>query len=181
VRLNSGVRRRRRVTVEAGLKQYLESGAVPPSLERSLADPAARRALYRVIVSQPIRPFRHLLLRLLDEEIRFREALWNGSVADPDDYFEGVYHCAFLLSRCGEPADTSALWKVQYLNQDIGEIDVGNFVGAGVTETLAFLDQRRDETSSEIASYIRESLSHPGTQEWMQNWESGCRTSIGGA
>lgn len=120
------------------------------------------------------------MLRLLEEEIRFREALWNGSATDAGDYCEGIYHCAFLLSRCGDPSDTAALWKVQYLNQDIGELYVGNFVGAGIKETLDFLDRQTDESSMDIAAYIRDSLASPAATEWIERWEDGCRSSISG-
>jgi hypothetical protein len=73
------------------------------------------------------------------------------------------------------------LWKVQYINQDIGEIDVGNFVGAGVAETLAYLDSAPDDVSQEIAEYIRSSMDHPQAAEWLKSWENGCRESIAGA
>jgi hypothetical protein len=167
------------MTIEDQLKEYLRGETMSPELEASIIDPTIRRALYRQIVNQAAHPFRPLLLRLLREEISFRKALWNGEVEDTDDYFEGIYHCAFLLSRCGDPSDTEVLWSVMYLNQDIGELDVGNFVGAGVEETLAFLDQAQNNLSEKIAAYIRESLDHPHTRQWLQSWESGCRESIG--
>jgi hypothetical protein len=166
------------MNIEQHLKQYLESGVIPPMLEATIGDASTRRVIYRSIVSGPIHPFRHLLLRLLEEEIAFRKALWEREAQDEGDYFEGIYHCAFLLSRCGNPADIAALWKVQYLNQDIGEIDVGNFVGAGVYETLSFLDRAGDATSQEIARYIRQSLDHPKAIEWLNSWEKGCRENI---
>ena len=169
------------MNIDRLIEQFLETGSVSPTLVASLPDPSIRFALYRQIVKMPVHLFRQLLLRLLEEEIAFRNALWEGSVTDEDDYFEGIYHCAFLLSRCGDPSDTAALWKVQYMNQDIGEIDVGNFVGAGISETLSFLDSTIDDASHEIAEFIRRSTNHPQAAEWLKNWEDRCRESIAGA
>jgi hypothetical protein len=172
---------RKSMKTEQHLKQYLESGVIPAALDAALGEPSARRGLYRSIVNGPIHPFRQLLLRLLEKEVSFREALWEGDVEDDEDYFEGIYHCAFLLSRCGDPSDAAALWKAQHLNQDIGEMDVGNFVGAGVAETLSFLDRATDEVSQEIARYIRGSLNHPEAVEWLKSWDKRCRENIRGA
>lgn len=158
--------------IEQHLEQYLSTGEISSELEAALSEPSTRRLAYLSIVNQPIPPFRRLLLRLLEEEIAFREAVWEGKAKGAEVASEGIYHCAFLLSRCGNPADTAALWKVQYLNQDIGEIDVGNFVGAGISETLSFLDKAGDETSQEIARFIRESLDHPKAAEWLNSWET---------
>jgi hypothetical protein len=166
--------------LETQLKQYIATGDISPELEASFAEPSSRRQLYRLMVDEPAGPFRPLLVRLFEQEIQFRNALWNGEVADPADYFEGIYHSAFLLSRCGDPSDVPTLWRAQYLNQDIGELDVGNFVGAGVDRTLEFLAQQSGKEYSEIAEFIRESLSHPSALEWIQSWKEGCRASIGG-
>ena len=121
---------------------------------------------------QPPRPYRRLLLRLLDVEIAFRTAIWEGSAEADEESAEGIFHCAYLLSRCGEPADAKALWKAQYLNQDVGELEVGYFIGAGVPETLKFLANENDESSQEIAGYIRDSLQHPKAIEWLASWQA---------
>jgi len=76
-----------------------------------------------------------------------------------------------LLSRCGEPEDAKAIWKAQYLNQDVGEIEVGNFVGAGASEALAFLAKSNDEVSQEISEFIRSSLSQPNASDWLASWK----------
>lgn len=160
------------MTITKHLQSYLESGQISRELEESLDNPAERHMLYKLLVNQPAPPYRHLLLRLLDNEIAFRMALWHGHMEGDGDSAEGIHHCAYLLSRCGEPADAKAIWKAQYLNQDVGELDVGNFVGAGVSETLAFLVNSNDEVSQEISQYILSSLSHPKASEWLDSWRA---------
>lgn len=164
--------------MESYIEKYLQTGNISPELEKSLSDPMWRRDFYRQIMQQPA-PYRFILLRLLNEEIEYREALWHGKTKDSGEHYEGIYQCAFLLSCCGNPSDVIALWKVQYLNQDIGEIDVGNFVGAGVPETLSYLDQSTEENAVEIAEFIRHSLAHSKAEQWIESWKDGWRASIG--
>ena len=153
------------------LQSYLEHGQISAELEKSLDNPTERHALYRLVVNQPPQLYRSLLLRLLDKEIVFRMALWHGDAEGDEESCEGIRHCAYLLSRCGEPADAKAIWKAQYLNQDVGELEVGNFVGAGEIKTLAFLAKSSDEISQEISEYIRSSLSHPNASDWLASWK----------
>jgi len=160
------------MTADEHLRAYIEDGQESDQLEQLLNSPTERQALYRLIVKRPPRPYRLLLLRLLNREIAFRKALWEGSAEFNEESAEGIFHCAYLLSRCGEAADTKALWKAQYLNQDVGELEVEYFIGAGVSETLEFLTTDNDETSQQIARFIRDALKHPIEAEWLASWQA---------
>jgi hypothetical protein len=166
------------MNITQNLEKYRESQILPSELEFSLLNPAHRRIAYQCIVKGNISPYRVLLRFLLQEEIEYRNALWNGYSKDEADYHENIYQCSFLLSRCGNPEDVILLWKVQYLNQDIGEIDVGNFVGAGIPETLSFLKSKTDETSREIAQFISDSIDNPRAIEWLKEWEKSCYQNL---
>jgi hypothetical protein len=160
------------MTTEELLRSYIEDGQPAAELERMLDSATERQALYRLLFKKQPRLYRRLLLRLLDKEISFRTATGEGSVAGDEESAEGIFHCAYLLSRCGEPADALEIWKAQYLNQDVGELEVGFFVGAGVAPTLAFLAGADDETSQEVREYIRSSLSDPDASRWLEAWEA---------
>lgn len=166
------------MNIAQSLEKYRESRMLPPELEICLQNPAYRRIAYQYIVKGDISSYRVLLRFLLQEEIGYRNALWNGDEKDEADYYENIYQCSFLLSRCGNPEDVMLLWKVQYLNQDIGEIDVGNFVGAGIPETLSFLKSKTDETSREIAQFISHSVDNPWAIEWLKEWEESCYQNL---
>jgi hypothetical protein len=160
------------MTADEHLRAFIQDGQESDRLKQLLSSPTERYELYRLMGKQPPRPYRRLLLRLLDVEIAFRTAIWEGSAEADEESAEGIFHCAYLLSRCGEPADAKALWKAQYLNQDVGELEVGYFVGAGVPETLKFLANENDESAQEIAGYIRDSLQHPQAIEWLASWQA---------
>jgi hypothetical protein len=131
-------------------------------------------AIYRSIVDREPRTFRHLLLILFDEEIAFRNALWNRTESDDGAFSEGIFHCAFLIHCCGEPGDTAILWTAQYLNQDIGELDGEYFVGAGLTETLSYLSHADGEASNGIARHIKQWSSY-GSDNSLASWQQGRR------
>ncbi len=163
--------------IQHELIQLLETGAMPPTLAQRLRNPADRLAMYGIIVDRNPQQFRQLLLRLFDEEIAFRNALWDGSVEDDGDFCECIYHCAFLLHCCAEPSDTVNIWRAQYLNQDIGELDGWYFIGAGLTETLSYLRRDNDQASAAIAEYI-ENWSRYISPGSLSDWQQGRRQWI---
>ncbi|TQK07587.1 hypothetical protein FBX97_2872 [Herbaspirillum sp. SJZ107] len=71
---------------------------------------------------------------------------------DDHDYFENIYWCAYLLFKVGDPSDSEVMWRAKHINMDTGcGFDTENLVGAGVDETVTYLDKHgfRD-----IARYI---------------------------
>jgi hypothetical protein len=165
------------MNIEQLAAQFPASEPISPTLAQRLRIPRDRLAIYRFVLDRDPRNYRHLLLALFDEEIYFREALWNGTVNDDGDFCEGIYHCAFLIHCCGMPCDTATLWKVQYLNQDIGELDAEYFIGVGLAETLAYLSKVEDESSKEIAGHIDQWSRHASLDS-LANWREGRRQWI---
>jgi len=160
--------------IESLVLQAVKGGSIPAELEVRLKIPEDRLAIYGLIADLEPHRFRHLLIRLFDEEIAFREALWNGITEDNGNFGECIYHCAFLIHCCGEPSDSARLWKAQYLNQDIGELEGFYFVGAGLDETLQYLNDSHDSTSTDIAAYIQEWSNHL-SRESIAEWQQGRR------
>jgi hypothetical protein len=76
-----------------------------------------------------------------------------------------------LLHCCGDPSDTFTIWKAQYLDQDIGELDAEYFIGAGISDTLAYLSHSSNPSSLEIAHHIRTWASFIETPDSVANWQ----------
>ncbi|NDY93793.1 hypothetical protein [Ideonella livida] len=165
------------MSIENLASHFLKSGDVSPALEERLRSPADRLAIYKLAAGREQRDFRLLLLRLFNEEIAFREALWEGAATDDGTCSEGIFHCAFLIHCCGVPSDTEVLWEAQYLNQDVGELDGEYFVGAGVAETLAHLREIDDQTCAAIAEYIVTWSRHTSPDS-LSEWQNGRRQWI---
>jgi hypothetical protein len=70
-----------------------------------------------------LQAFAGLVRALFREEMKYRAALWHGTAEDPDDYFEGIHDCAFLISRLGTPADKELISEAGRLNQDVGTLE----------------------------------------------------------
>jgi hypothetical protein len=115
---------------------------------------ASREHLLEAIHPDAAREHHELLRALLKAEINYR-----ANAAEPQEYFENLYWCAFLLFCVGDPADVPALWQAKQINFDTASgLDVQTLFGAGVGPTLAWLhshghsglaDQLTDRASCE--------------------------------
>lgn len=153
--------------------QYLTDGQiVMPELADVLRQPPVRQQLYKVLLRKPRQPFHGLIRHLFQEEAEFRRALWDGDIEDDDDYYEGIYRCAFLLYGCGDASDTLVLWKAKHINMDVGcFIGAEYFVGAGLLETLAFLEHRGDKEAIDIREYVNGCFTDQQTLQPQKSWE----------
>jgi hypothetical protein len=163
------------MNIDRTVKEYLDNGNII-SLEMAsiLSQSGARQSLYKTLLDQPLAPFRNLLLLALDHEVAFRNALFNGECEDPDDHYEGIYRCAFLLYRAGDVADTLPLWSAKHINMDVGSsLGAEYFLGAGVVDTMAYLDGWSDPDAIAIFEYINEFLSYDDEGGWScrEQWE----------
>ena len=78
---------------------------------------------------------------------------------DDHDYFESIYHCAYLLFCVGDPSDVPAMWAAKHINMDTGTgFDIEFLLGAGRDATDAYL---RANGFGKIA----QELTHRGVRE----------------
>ena len=160
------------VAINQLARQFLSDGEIGADLEERLKDHRARQSLYPWMSRQDPAPFRDLLVRMYDEEIKLRQEIWQGSHRDDLDLGDGIYDCAFLLHCCGNPADSLVIWKANRLNQDMGELDARFLVGAGTEETLAYLRNTRGATASEITDHISEWIGWGDAASDLRQWRA---------
>ena len=144
------------MNINQAVKDYLDNGnIISPGLASAISQSGDRQSLYKVLLDQHIAPFRNVLLLALDHEVAFRNELFDGKCEDPDDHYEGIYRCAFLLYRAGHVADILPLWSAKHTNMDVGtSLGAEYFLGAGVSETVAFLEGWSDPDAVDILEYI---------------------------
>jgi hypothetical protein len=137
-----------------------------------IRSPPHRLQLYKLLRERPLAVFQQLLHALFHEEMQYRcDPPENDPWHDTDAY-EGVYDCAYLLYRHGNPADVFLLWEQKWRNMDVGSsLGVEFFVGAGVEPTLQYLQQAGTQDSQEIQEYVREYFKDPDALSWQRNWE----------
>ena len=168
---------------EQALQKFKESAAVTSSeVQAVLANPAERQALYKLLLGEQLRPMATLIRVAFQKEAEYRDALWEGTAEDDGDYYEGIYRCAFLLYCLGTPEDIPALWQAKYLNMDVGtSMGAEFFIGAGLDESIKFIENTDHPESSEIAAYIQGWFSQPDAMQWQKTWEEDMRSIISDA
>lgn len=171
------------MSADQAIAEYLSNGnAVTPAVATVLLSPEARRAIYKQLAGEALAPYRDLLIHLLDEEINLRTALWTHIVEDDMAFYEGIYQCAFLLYRAGDPRDTLLLWNAKHINMDVGSsLGAEYFIGAGRDETLAFLASSPAPEAAAIADYIEQWFDQPGAINWQEAWEQERSSNIANA
>ena len=143
-------------------------------LNEQLSSPEFRDELYKYIPTNPEPSYRELILELFEQEMTFREQLWEEEVEDPNDLFENIYLCAFLIYQMGFAEDVYILWEAKYLNMDVGsELGAQYFVGAGLEETLRLLETSTDEEAADISTYIQSWFQSDRDVEALKAWETG--------
>ena len=154
------------------LAQYLsEADEVPSQIADILQSPGARQLVYEKLLAKPRKPFHRLLRHLLQEEVRYRQALWSREIEDSENYSEGIYRCAYLLGGCADPNDTLQLWAAKHTDMDVGtSLGAEFFIGAGLHETLAYLGQSTAKEAAEIDEYVREYFSDEDALRWQKDW-----------
>jgi len=100
-----------------------------------------------------VRKMHELLLDLFRREMDFRRAEHRDYKEWEFDYNELIYWCGLLLYLVGDPADAPLMWNAKRIDFDIGCcFDLQFLVGAGVDETLKYLE---DLGENETADYIK--------------------------
>ena len=159
------------------LRKFRDTAVFSPTLENAMLRPEFRMSTYRYLVKETVTPYRLLLTRLFSLEVAYRRAIWQGLIEDDEggEFSEGIYHAGYLLSLCAEPSDVELIWTGHMLNQDIGELDPGNYLGAGLDQTLSYLDASSHTDAPDIARFIRSNFEAFGGEAGIQLWRAGRR------
>jgi len=147
------------------------SWKLTPELGHMLDDDDFRNEICRALRPSMSRIHHPFLLSLLSREIDYRQRLWKGLAQDPDDRYENIYRCAFLLSRLGRPEDVFVLWKAKHCNMDVGTaLGAEYFVGAGLGPTLDFLSASRHPCADDITSYLKQAFVNGNEADDLSCW-----------
>jgi hypothetical protein len=135
-----------------------------------LNSPRDRRALLLKIPPnrEVVRKYHPELLDLFRREMSYRTGDDLAEGDDECDYFEHLYWCGLLLYLVGDPADVAVMWEAKHINMDTGCGFDGQFlVGAGVEETIKYLEERGQKAP---ADYLKE-LKASKELDDLQGWE----------
>ena len=153
------------------LAAHAVSWKLTPELGHLLDDDDFRNEVCRALrpgVSPVHHPF---LLELLSREMDYRQRLWEGMAQDPDDRYENIYRCAFLLSRLGRPEDVFVLWNAKHCNMDVGTaLGVEYFIGAGLGPTLDFLSASGHPWADDITNYLKRAFVNGDEADDVSSW-----------
>lgn len=140
------------------LKAYDESrDMLTASVKGGLASRNERQRLYKLLLMRPAKEYGTLTRQAFAEEVQYRAALWSGTTEDDGDCYEGIYRCAFLLYRIGDPADIAALWSAKYLNMDVGtSMGPEFFMGPSLQAVVQYLEKSSLDDSEEVLEYIKD-------------------------
>ncbi len=129
-----------------------------------LHDPAIRRQLLRAIHTRPSTDASGLLRYILALETG------DSSGGNNPDFYENLYWCAYLVWRMKKLEDVPALWRAKNMNFDAGAgFDVQFLTGAGVDETIHYLQARDDPESGAAAAYLIK-CKDAGDFDALQDW-----------
>ena len=107
-----------------------------------------RKEVVRPLIGSVNEQDRTLILYLLKQELEAAHA--EAATSEARRLF------SYLLSRIGKVEDALVIWHAKESSFDgFNSVDVQFAVGAGVEETLRFLDQQQTEMASYAAKYIR--------------------------
>lgn len=158
---------------------FQQSNTVTPQIDAAISVPLVRRELYKLLVDQPAQPFAALIRAAFRKEREFREALWERTVEDEVDFYEGIYSCAFLLYRLGSVTDLEYLWSTKHINMDVGScLGAEFFTGAGFDASLEFLQQGQILAADEIADYLKKWQQYGWCPEEQKSWEADMAADI---
>ncbi|OEZ58192.1 hypothetical protein [Duganella sp. HH105] len=171
---------RQSLRAEEILKAYDESRDVlAPTVKGGLVSRNERQRLYKLLLMLPAKEYGNLTRQAFAEEVQYRAALWSGTTEDDGDCYEGIYRCAFLLYRIGDPADIATLWSAKYMNMDVGtSMGAEFFMGPGLQAVVQYLEKSSLEDSEEISEYIKGWACQDNAERWQRDWEDEMASNI---
>ena len=161
------------MNAQLAMAVFRQSGDVSAvEVNAVLSDAAERQKLYRQLVGGPLESFAPLIREAFRREVAYRKALWDGTSEESDEYYEGIYQCAFLLYRLAAVEDLASLWTAKHLNMDVGSsLGAEFFVGAGVEQSMAFLATTPFPEAADVREYVGGWFNQADARKWQKGWE----------
>lgn len=165
------------INTQQAIAAYEASGELGAELHATIASPGGRRQIYELLQGKALDPFHALIRAMFEQEMRYRKAPSECEAdAEDEDAISGIYRCAFLLYQIGDPEDVFMLWAAKLLNMDVYcMLGAQYFVGAGINETLAFLEDSGRVESGKILEYLKSSFDAPHALDEQRQWEEARR------
>ncbi len=150
------------------LEEYLSNeNKLSPELKKMISDASFRVNLYKEIDASFQREYHSLLRELFKKEMIYRA---NDNENDDGEYFESIYWCSLFLYKIGAVDDVNILWKAKNIDFDTYcAFDIQFLVGAGLDETIEYLQSKSDQDSKKALHYILECKA-AGDFAYMEKW-----------
>jgi len=136
-----------------------------------LDSPLHRRAL---LLNMPpdrdvVRKHHAELLDLFRREMTYRRASDTAPNDGESECFEQIYWCGLLLYLIGDPADVLLMWEGKQIDMDTACGFDGQFlVGAGVEETIKYLDEHGQKKPAEYLKSMKADRELDDLPRWEQ-------------
>jgi hypothetical protein len=129
-----------------------------------------RAALMRIPPDRAVaRKYHSELLELFRREMAYRRGDDSPEGEGESDCFEQIYWCGLLLYLVGDPADVPLMWEGKQINMDTGIGFDGQFlVGAGVEETIKYLEENGQKKPAEYLKEMKASKELDDLSEWEE-------------
>jgi len=113
------------------------------------------------------RKYHSELLELFRREMTCRRTGDLPEGEGESDCFEQIYWCGLLLYLVGDPADVPLMWEGKQIDMDTAIGFDGQFlVGAGVEETIKYLEKHGQEKPAEYLKGLKASKELDDLSEW---------------
>jgi hypothetical protein len=114
-----------------------------------------------------VRKYHTELIELFRREMTYRRADDSAEGEGESDCFEQIYWCALLLYLVGDPADVPLMWEGKQIDMDTAIGFDGEFlVGAGVEETIRYLEEHGQRDPAEYLKGMKASKMLDDLQRW---------------
>lgn len=127
-----------------------------------------RAALQKILPDRAVvKKYHTELLELFRREMAYRRADDSTEGECESDCFEQIYWVGLLLYLVGDPADVPLMWEGKQIDMDtaIG-FDAQFLVGAGVEETIKYLEERGQKEPAEYLKGLKASKELDDLSEW---------------
>lgn len=150
------------------LVAYQES--LPENTQVDDQNAVFRAAVLKALSKNFSQEDRPLIRFLLEQEVAFHENSWG--------IFESIRLGGALLFLLAQVEDAGLLWEAKTANFDtMSGFDIQLLVGAGVTPTLAYLQQVGEQWAEDARVYLEE-CQQAGDFQNLERYREGLRASL---